>query len=377
MSTLGVYVHIPFCRSKCNYCAFVSYADAGTLHHTYVAALCREITAVGGDFSVPVDTVFFGGGTPTVLDATELATILQTLRDSFQLSADAEISFEANPGTIDFDSLKLLRQEGFNRLSFGVQSFDNEVLAAIGRIHRADEAETAITQARAAGFNNISLDLMYGLPSQKPSGWSETLKRAVELRPDHISAYGLKLEEDTPLESAVAAGRIALPSEEEEEAMYDFLNEFMPTQGFFRYEIANYATIGNECRHNLKYWHYEPYRGFGVAAHSFDGMNRFANTDDIIQYIECMTAGKQPENFRETPDVATAMAEYVFLSLRTTQGISGLDFTRQFGLDIINCYAEPITQLTEMGLLTQDKDSWHLTERGMKLGNQAFVKFLP
>ena len=376
-NTLGIYVHIPFCRAKCSYCAFVSRADAATLHQPYVAALCGEISAAGGDFSVPVDTVFFGGGTPTVLAVTHLTTILQTLRTSFSLTADAEISLEANPGTVDIDSLKALRQAGFNRLSLGVQSFNDAVLATIGRIHLAEEAEMAFMQARAAGFDNISMDLMYGLPMQKTTDWRETLKKAVALAPDHISAYGLKLEEGTPLESAVAAGQIALPSEEEEEVMYDFLNEFLPSQGFGRYEISNYATYVHECRHNQKYWRYQDYRGFGVAAHSFDGVDRFANTEDISQYIERLAAGKSPEDFREKLDRSTAMAEYVFLSLRTMQGMSGEDFARRFECDFIEYFKEPVVRLTEMGLLKEENCMWRLTERGLKLGNQAFVEFLP
>lgn len=377
MNTLGIYVHIPFCRAKCSYCAFVSQPCDDTLQHQYVAALCREITAAGGDFSVPADTVFFGGGTPTVLAATELATIMRTIRHSFCLTEDAEISIEANPGTVTSGSLKQLRQAGFNRLSLGVQSFDDQVLSAIGRIHQAKDAETAIFQARAAGFDNIGFDLMYGLPFQKISGWSETLQQAVSLGPDHISAYGLKLEEGTPLEEAVATGRLSLPSEEEEEAMYDLLNDYLPSQGLNRYEISNYAANGHECRHNLKYWRYEPYRGFGVAAHSFDGVDRFANTENLFQYLERLKAAKSPEDFRERPDRLTAMGEYVFLALRTTRGLSGIDFVHRFGCDFIECYKEPVDRLTQIGLLSEDNGRWHLSERGMKLGNQVFAQFLP
>jgi oxygen-independent coproporphyrinogen-3 oxidase len=347
------------------------------MHLPYVAALCREITAAGGDFPAEADTVFFGGGTPTVLPAAELGAILSKLRTSFLLAEDAEISIEANPGTIGSDSLRLLRRAGFNRLSFGVQSFDDHVLKAIGRIHRAEEAEYAVLQARSAGFDNISIDLMYGLPLQTLSGWSETLKRAVALSPDHISAYCLKVEEGTLLATSVAAGSISLPSEEEEETMYDLVNEILPSQGFARYEISNYASTGRECRHNLKYWRCEPYRGFGVAAHSFNGVDRFANTEDVSRYLERMESGISPEDFRETPDLPTAMAEYVFLALRTALGLSGRDFSHRFGRDFANCYEAPVAHLTEIGLLKEKDGSWYLTERGMKLSNQAFVKFLP
>ena len=377
MSTLGIYVHIPFCLAKCSYCAFVSKVCDEAVQHSYVAALCGEITAAGGDFSVPVDTVFFGGGTPTVLGASKLTIILQTVRNSFQLTEDAEISIEANPGTVDSASLEQLRQAGINRLSLGVQSFDDTVLNVIGRIHRAEAAGVAVAQARAAGFDNISLDLMYGLPLQTVAGWQETLERAVALSPDHISAYGLKLEEGTLLAEAVAAGRIPLPSEEDEETMYDWLNTYLPAQGFVRYEISNYAAFSRECRHNLKYWRYRPYRGFGVAAHSFDGRDRYSNTEDVAEYLGRQAAGISPEDFRETPDGPTTMAEFVFLALRTTGGLSEMEFAQKFDIIFSEYYAAPIRRLTQMGLLTQQNHSWRLTELGMKLGNQAFGEFLP
>ena len=376
-SALGIYVHIPFCRAKCSYCAFVSQVCDPSVQHSYVAALCREIAAAGGDFSVPVDTVFFGGGTPTLLPATDLARILQALRTTFSLTDDAEISLEANPGTVDADSLKALRQAGFNRLSLGVQSFDDQVLRGIGRIHQAAEAVQAVGLARSAGFENISMDLMFGLPRQSVDSWRETLARAVSLEPDHISAYGLKLEEETPLAALVASGQAALPAEGEEEAMYDWLNEFLPQQGFARYEISNYARPGRECRHNLKYWRTLPYRGFGVAAHSFDGIARFANTEELFWYITRMEAGESAEEFRETLDEPDRMAEYVFLALRTTAGLSVPDFEVRFGRAFTDYYVVAIAELKKSGLLANEKNQWRLTEKGLKLSNQAFVKFLP
>ena len=374
---LGIYVHIPFCRAKCSYCAFVSQVCDLSVQHSYVAALCREIAAAGGDFSVPADTVFLGGGTPTLLPATDLTQILQAIRETFALTEDAEISLEANPGTVDVASLKLLRQAGFNRLSLGVQSFDDQVLRGIGRIHRAAEAAQAVGMARSAGFENISMDLMFGLPLQSLNSWRETLARAVSLEPDHISAYELKLEEETPLAALVASGQASLPAEGEEEAMYDWLNEFLPQQGFSRYEISNYARPGRECRHNLKYWRYQPYRGFGVAAHSFNGIARFANTEELSRYIARIEAGESAEEFRETLDEPDRMAEYVFLALRTTAGLSAMDFEVQFRRSFTDYFAVAIAELKKSGMLTNEKEQWRLTEKGLKLSNQAFVKFLP
>jgi oxygen-independent coproporphyrinogen-3 oxidase len=376
-NALGIYVHIPFCRAKCSYCAFVSQVCDPSVQHSYVAALCREITAAGGDFSVPANTVFFGGGTPTLLPTADLARILQAIRERFPLADDAEISLEANPGTVDVAGLKALRQEGFNRLSLGVQSFDDQVLRGIGRIHRAEEAAQAVGMARSAGFENISIDLMFGLPRQSVNSWRETLARAVSLAPDHISAYGLKLEEETPLAALVASGQATLPMEGDEEAMYDWLNEFLPQQGFARYEISNYARPGRECRHNLKYWRTLPYRGFGVAAHSFDGTARFANTEELSRYMTLMEAGESVEEFRETLADPDRMAEYVFLALRTTAGVSASDFEVRFRRKFVDYYAGAIAELKKSGMLTNEKEQWRLTEKGLKLSNQAFVKFLP
>jgi oxygen-independent coproporphyrinogen-3 oxidase len=376
--TLGIYVHIPFCRAKCSYCAFVSQIGNENLQQAYVAALCREITAAGGDFSAfAVDSLFFGGGTPTVLPVDQLALILQTVRDNFSLACDAEISIEANPGTVSAESLQLLRQQGFNRLSLGVQSFDDAVLAAVGRLHRADEAKTAFHQARQAGFDNIGLDLIYGLPEQTSANWQTTLEQAVALAPEHLSAYGLKLEEGIPLAVAVAVGEMALPPEETEETMYDLLNEYLPRHGYQRYEIANYAKSDRQCRHNTKYWRSLPFRGFGLAAHSFDGRQRFANTADLGEYIERSQAGLSVEVVRESLDEAGVIGEYVFTALRMTQGMRFDEFQQRFGQDFRQLFAEPLGRLSKMKLIEQTEQVVFLTPRGMKFGNQVFAEFLP
>ena len=376
----GVYIHIPFCLAKCNYCAFVSKAGTQELHAPYVAALCREISAAGGDFGLrdrPVDTVFFGGGTPTVLAASVLGEILQKVQTSFALTVDAEVSIEANPGTLDQAALTKLKVAGFNRLSLGVQSFEDAILRSAGRIHSAAQAKETFRRARAAGFDNISLDLMYGLPGQSCENWLDTLAQAAELGPEHISAYGLKLEEGTPLATAVKSGRLALPDEEAEEAMYDELNIILPQLGYRRYEISNYALNGRECRHNLKYWQWRPYRGFGVAAHSFDGTERFANVENIDEYLQSMLSGKSPEIFREKSEPATGMAEYAFLALRTAEGLDIEAFTRIFERGFHECFGTRVVKLKRAGLLTCDQKTVRLTPRGMKLGNQVFIEFLP
>ena len=376
--SLGIYIHIPFCRAKCNYCAFVSQVGNEELQQAYVAALCREITAAGGDFSAfTVDSLFFGGGTPTVLSVEQLAQILQTLRKNFVLSADVEINIEANPGTVSLTPLKLLRQQGFNRLSLGVQSFDDTVLTAVGRMHRADEAKNAFKQARQAGFDNIGLDLIYGLPKQTTASWQETLVQAVDLNPEHISAYGLKLEGGTPLAAAVDAGEMTLPSEEAEEEMYDLLNELLPLHGYQRYEIANYATSGRQCRHNLKYWRSLPFRGFGLAAHSFDGTQRFVNTDNLKEYLRRSALGHTVAMPPERIDEATLIAEYVFTALRLAEGLRYDEFQRRFDRDFRQLYAAALPPLLKQQLIVQTDREIFLTPLGMKFGNRVFAEFLP
>jgi len=378
VSPTGIYIHIPFCRAKCHYCAFVSRVCGERTQQEYVAALCREIAAAGGDFAVNrVDTVFFGGGTPTCLPVNNLAEILRQIGESFRITEDAEISIEANPGTVNLQSLLLLRQAGFNRLSLGVQSFDDRVLSEIGRIHTAAEAGFSFTYARQAGFDNISLDLMYGLPSQDLISLQYSLQKAVALKPEHLSIYGLKLEEGTPLAKRVDAGAVLLPQEIEEEAMYDALNEYVAINGYSRYEISNYSLPGYECRHNIKYWTFKPYIGFGVAAHSFNRSERYANTESIVEYIAVNNTGKSAERIRERADLSTAMGEYVFTGLRMTQGVCLIDFRNHFAQDFLQIYAEPLLRLKKLELLNQTEQKVFLTPLGMKLANRVFVEFLP
>lgn len=380
-ASLGIYIHIPFCLAKCQYCAFVSQAGAAEFYQSYIAALCSEIAAEGGGFAmgggVTVDSVFVGGGTPTVLCATDLAKILHAVNRQFHLAGNAEISLEANPGTVDRGKLTDLRVAGFNRLSLGVQSFDDDVLAAAGRIHCAAEAAAATDWARQAGFDNLSLDLMYGLPRQSFASFHSSLAQAIRIGPDHISAYGLKLEAGTPLAEAVQAATAFLPAEEEEEAMYDLLNDELPRNGYQRYEISNFSLPGRRCRHNLKYWRFLPYRGFGVAAHSFLQHERFANTEDLGQYLERTGRQDSPEIFREHSAPPVLMAEYIFLALRTLDGLDAAEFSRIFAADFWRRFQPQLVRLTQMGLVRQQGERLVLTPRGMKLGNQVFAEFLP
>ncbi len=376
--TIGLYIHIPFCQQKCLYCDFPSVAGGEELYAAYTAALCREIAGKGGLLSsAAVDTVYIGGGTPTVLPAGCLEEIGRCLRANAAVAADAEFTVEANPGTLDGEKLAALRVIGANRVSLGVQAFDDAVLAAAGRIHTAGQAAEAVAAVSAAGFGRVSVDLMYGLPGQATAGFRTGLERAAAMPVEHISVYGLKVEDGTPFARLAAEGRLALPDEAEEEAMYDLAASFLPARGFARYEISNYARPGAECRHNLKYWRYEPYIGVGAAAHSFCQGERLANTADVRDYIARTAAGETPLASRERPGEAVAMAEYAFLALRTAAGVSYADFAARFGREFPRLYGEAAEKLARQGLVAAGADSLRLTAKGQKYGNIVFAAFLP
>jgi oxygen-independent coproporphyrinogen-3 oxidase len=378
MSTLGLYVHIPFCRRKCLYCDFSSYTGAEHLFPAYTTALCQQIADQGGMLCKPgVDTVYIGGGTPSILPVSLLERILVSLADSFAIAEGAEISIEANPGTVTQEQLLQLNSLGINRLSFGVQSFNAELLAALGRIHTAADGMEAVEYAYAAGFNNVSIDLMYGLPGQTAAGFARELKTAAALNTAHISVYGLKLEAGTPLAEAYDQGRLAMPDEAEEEAMYDIMTDYLPGQGLRRYEISNFARPGMECRHNLKYWQYRPYLGLGTAAHSFLNRQRTSSTTDIQEYIAAVSAGRSPVVMRESINRGDAMAEFIFLALRTAHGMSFTDFTRHFAVQFYEQFGIIMEELRSQGLLAADDKRLWLTEKGMKFGNIVFGSFLP
>jgi len=375
--SLGLYIHIPFCIRKCLYCDFPSVAGAEELFAAYTAALCREIAGRGGLLSsAAVDSVYVGGGTPTALPAELLAALGRCLREYAAVAEDAEFTVEANPGTLDAARLEALRAMGANRISLGVQAFDDTVLATAGRIHTAAEAADAVAAVRAAGFARVSVDLMYGLPGQTPAGFRAGLERAVALPVEHLSVYGLKVEEGTPFARLAAEGRLAL-DEEAEEAMYDEAVAFLPAHGFARYEISNYARPGAECRHNLKYWRYEPYVGVGAAAHSFLHGERSANTADVGDYIARVMAGESPTASVERPPPAVAMAEYTFLALRTAAGVSYADFAVRFGVKFTDLYGEVVGKMSQQGLVAAGEDGIRLTTRGQKYGNVVFAAFLP
>jgi len=393
--SVGLYVHIPFCQSKCSYCDFNSYAGLESLIPSYVGALLAEMGLWGeATQHMNVATVFLGGGTPSLLPLAEVERIMTALRQRFRLAADAEVSFEANPGTVDCPYLQGLRSLGVNRLSLGVQSFHDDELATLGRIHTAAQAREAFDTARQAGFDNVNLDLIYGLPRQTMTAWQDTLKEAAALRPDHLSLYALTLEEGTPLADDVARGRLPPPDADLAADMYLWAEDALAAAGYQHYEISNWALPGRQCRHNLAYWLNEPYLGLGAGAHSCFGGFRFANVKHPHRYVPLMgesakgdgrpaeglppfLAGLRHIASAEQMTTARAMAETVVLGLRLTDGLPLRDFRRRFGQELMSVYGAQVEQLETLNLLERTNGCLRLTANARLLGNEAFQRFLP
>ncbi len=377
-SSWGIYVHIPFCRQKCYYCDFPSFAGREDRMCSYAEAVCREFerTAASLDRKAKAGTVYVGGGTPTVLPGRLLQKILEEMHRCLPIEETAEFTVEANPGTVDQDVLLELKAAGVNRISFGVQSFSDILLKRIGRIHSSEDAVTAVRAARKAGFHNISLDLMYGLPGQSMGELEDSIRTAMELEPEHISIYGLQLEQGTVLESLHRKGKLELPSEEQAEAMYDFMTEYLPAHGYERYEISNFARPGYESRHNLGYWKDVPYLGFGAAAHSYWENQRWNHPPDLDEYIADVNQGRELRRNLELLTEEISMEEFCFLSLRTTEGISEDAFQRKFRCRIGEVYQPVIDRLTGKGLLEEVREHIRLTKQGMKFGNVVFREFM-
>lgn len=379
----GLYVHIPYCPAKCWYCDFNSHAGGAPEQGAqYVAALRREMAyqaarpeLAAGAFT----TLFVGGGTPTVLPAPLLAEVIAAALAAFRFIADVEVSIEANPGTVDVaaDKLGAARRAGANRISFGVQAFQDRLLQRLGRVHRAADIGTAVALARRAGFANINLDLIFGLPGQTLADWDETLQRALQLEPDHLSCYSLSVEEGTLYHRERLAGRLDLPTEEVEEAMYDHTRQILAAAGFVHYEVSAYARPGRRCRHNLIYWQNGEYLGLGAGAHSYLAGRRFWNRAAPAAYIQAVAAGGCAEEDGETLDLPGQMAETMILGLRTTDGVGLRRFSERFGRSALEVFGSAAGELQRCGLLQMTPEAWRLTEQGMKVGNRVWQAFLP
>lgn len=379
MPPLALYLHIPFCAVRCHYCDFNTYAGLDKLFEDYAAALAEEIRHAGEarDHS-PVRTVFLGGGTPTVLPAPLLASILEACRTSFAVAPDAEITSEANPGTADAEVFAALRDMGVNRLSMGVQSLDDAELKWLGRIHGAAEAEEAFAAARRAGFDNINLDFMFGLPGQQTATWRSTLERAIALGPEHISLYSLTVEHGTPLYDAVRRGLQPPPEDDVAADFYLLASDLLGKAGYEQYEISNWSRPGFQCRHNLVYWRHEPYLGFGAGAHSYADGRRWWNVRPVPQYIQRLHSDQSPERGSEPIDDGLAMGEFMMLGLRLVgEGVDPARFAAHFGQPLDAVFSREVAALKRRGLLEQIDGRVRLTNEGRLLGNQVFAEFLP
>ena len=365
---LGLYIHIPFCKAKCAYCDFYSLAHSEEKMDAYMAALLRHLEEVAPRAAgMQVDTVYFGGGTPSYLGAARLCRILQTVLRRYDVARDAEITLEANPDSAgDWKELRKLRRAGFNRLSLGVQSTDDALLRRIGRVHTYEQVQQAVMAARKAKFTNLSLDLIYGLPGQTMEDWQRTLADAVALGPEHLSCYGLKLEEGTPLWQQRQT--LTLPDDDAQADMYLYTVAALGEMGYEQYEISNFAMSGKESRHNLKYWRMEEYAGFGPGAHSDFGGVRYGYVRDIDSYI----AGRLVLSESETDSTLARDYEYVMLSLRTAAGIDRQTFEKRYRQRF-----QPMETLFEQyekaGLASRTEGGWRLTPRGFLVSNSIIA----
>ena len=362
---LGLYIHIPFCRSKCAYCDFYSLAGAEERMDDYCRALERHLAEVAPQAKChKADTVYFGGGTPSYLGAERLCRLLGSIRKLYKVDKHAEITLEANPDSAtDRKALKRLRKAGFNRLSLGVQSMDDALLQTIGRIHTRQQVQEALAAARKAGFKNLSLDLIYGLPGQTMEEWEKTLSDAVGLHPEHLSCYGLKLEEGTPLYRR--QGELTFPDEDMQADMYLYTVEFLKQCGYEQYEISNFAKPGFASRHNLKYWLMQEYAGFGPGAHSDFGNVRYGYARDLERYLK----GELVLQESETVDSDEREREYLMLRLRTVQGVDPREFEYRFRQRFAPL-AALLQQCAREGLAEQDGNGWHLTAKGFLVSNR-------
>lgn len=373
----GLYIHIPFCKRKCLYCDFPSFAGKEAMQERYTASLMAEIDSRarecdGREFC----SVFFGGGTPTALPMPLLERLAERVFASFHIAEDAEITTEANPGTLSRETARALRGMGFNRLSIGVQAWQDRLLKRLGRIHTIEEFLENYHIVREEGFRNVNLDLMFALPGQTLAEWRETLKQATALEPEHISAYSLILEEGTPFYREWEEGRLTTVSEELDREMYHFAVDFLREKGYAQYEISNFAKSGRQSRHNRIYWQAEEYLGLGLGAHSFWNGERFHNPYGLEEYIHAKGIPERLDQDRELISEQDALAEFMFLGLRLTEGVAFAAFRERFGREMKEVYGSQIDKLTQQGLLEEDKTGIRLTRRGIDVSNAVFREFL-
>lgn len=367
MTPAGLYIHIPFCRSRCSYCDFATGLYQSELAERYVRAIVKEIreSSVAG---ARVDTIYFGGGTPSLLDPEQLLKIITVVRDRFHVDAASEITLEINPGSVTPEKLRDFRALGINRASFGAQTFDDHELAKLGRSHTAADARRTFKDLRAAGFDNVSFDLIAGLPGQTLAGWERNVAEALDLQPEHLSFYLLEVHSGTPLAQHIERGLQPVPDEDLAAVMYERMLERAHAAGYEHYEISNLCRPGFQSRHNTKYWTGEPYFGFGCSSHSYDGaMKRWSNQRDVFEYVKLVEQGFSPIREKQILTERDVRAESLFLGLRLLRGVS---------LDLCKDYESDVERFKEAGLLELDGDYVRLTRHGALLSNEVFSAFV-
>ena len=369
---LELYVHIPFCVRKCQYCDFLSGPSDEETKDRYIEALLKEIRATEHTEDYEIVSVFIGGGTPSALKAEAIASIMRTLQEQFFFCEDAEVTIEANPGTVDLEKLTIYRNVGINRLSLGLQSTDAEELKLLGRIHSYEEFLKSYEWAREAGFSNINIDLMFAIPGQTGEAWRQHLYQVAELNPEHISAYSLIIEEGTPF----AEQNLDLPDEDTEYQMYEDTAEILERYGYRQYEISNYAKQGYMCRHNAGYWQRREYLGFGLGASSLYGGMRFSNTHQMQEYLK---ESRNPDQIRQDVTVLSRnerIEEFMFLGLRMTEGISEKKFEENFDVRLMDVYGDILQKYEETGFMEHIETKWRLTRKGIHVSNHILADFL-
>lgn len=379
MKKIGVYIHIPFCKQKCYYCDFISYANKEQYFDKYVQALIAEMSSFLDNNDVEIETIYIGGGTPSIIDAKYIEKVMAKLQEKNALITAKEITIEVNPGTVTEEKLKTYKKIGINRLSIGLQSTDNNILKTIGRIHSYEDFLNTYKLARNQGFGNINVDLMIGLPNQKISDIKSSLEEITELKPEHISVYSLIVEENTPIEKMLNIGKLELPDEELERNMYWYVKNFLELNGYKHYEISNFAKEGYESKHNLDCWNQKEYIGFGVAAHSYINDVRYGNTENIDEYIKNCNNGEFEQNKiidEIEKDIFSKEQEFMLIGLRKIDGISIQEFKNKFGDNPIFVFKNELSKLVGDGLVVVDFDSIRLTNKGLDLANLVWEEFV-
>lgn len=373
----GLYIHVPFCRAKCYYCDFNSYSGKEDLIDRYFSCMEQEIRLYSGILNeYEIGTVFIGGGTPSLMDGEYIGRVLESCRKHFNILPQAEISIESNPGTLTCEKLDKYLSYGINRLSIGLQAWQDPILKKLGRIHNLDQFVENYENARKAGFTNINIDLIFGLPEQEMKDWTETLENVVKLGPEHISCYSLKIEEGTVFGDLKDKGKIKQLEDELDREMYYKAIKLLTCNGYIHYEISNFAKEGFQCKHNLVYWNANEYLGIGAGAHSYLKGMRFNNLAGIENYISSVSNGDLPVEDQQPISEEESMSEYMILGLRLTSGVSDSSFRRRFGISMFDRFGGNIDKVKRNGLVEQNGDVIRLTGKGLDLANQVFIEFI-